>query len=261
MPLLIIGAAHVFQLQDAVRSFIERERPGVVALELDPQRYQGLQQRAAGTFDAAKAQEGAPRIYRRLARFQEDLAKGLGNDVGSEMLAAGKAAQAVGSQIALIDVNAQELVSRLWEEMPFFERLRILGSSVLARFPWRRGRTVEEEVAKYQADPALYLAELGKAYPTLKRVLIDDRNAHMAKELRKLLEKHERVVAVVGDGHVDGLVALLGDVKPRVVRLAQLRSMRPRQIQWSFGQNRDRVAFSFDQQSLEESLTWAPLFR
>lgn len=253
---MIVGAGHVFRLEEPIRHLLVGERPDVVALELDRPRYEGLLQRAAGTFDSEAAHKNAPRVYRNLARFQEDLAKQFGTDVGGEMLAAAKAARDIGSKIALIDRNAEQVVRQLLKEMGWLEKARLFGASILARFRFRGGSTVEEEVARYQADPAAYLKKLQKSYPSLKRILLDERNEHMAKQLRLLLRTHPKVVAVVGDGHVDGLVGLLADLKPRAIRLSELRAHRPGE--WKVSAAGDKVTFSFDQRSLEGEFRRGP---
>ena len=67
------------------------------------------------------------------------------------------------------------------------------------------------------------MENMRKRYPTLVRVLIDERNEHMSKEIARVCSEHERVVAVVGDAHVDGLLKLLPpDLKVRTVRLWEL---------------------------------------
>lgn len=247
--ILLVGAGHVFRIEDPIRAIIQGERPSVVALELDPARFQGLLERAKGTYDAKEASRGAPRVYRRLARFQEELAASLGTAVGNEMLAAAQAAAEAGSRLALIDRDAQDLVGSLWREMRWRERMKLAFSTLWARFPGRRGGSLEKELAHYQKDPEAYLEDLGKSYPTLKRVLLDERNEHMAKELRRLASTHGSVVAILGDGHVDGIKRLLGDLGPRVVRLNELRASRPPPggVQWHYDAHRRGVGFSFKQ--------------
>lgn len=253
MSLLIVGAGHVFKLEDPIRALIHRERPDVVALELDAARYRALLERAAGRPPPPPSAE-TPKVYRRLAKFQEDIAAGMGTQVGGEMLAAVRAAQEVGGRIALIDRNAEDSVRRLWSEMSFGERIRLLFSSLFARFRFRRGVSVEAEIARYESDPNAYLEELAKHYPTLKRVLLDERNEHMAGRLRRLVGEHPRVVAVVGDGHVDGLTRLLGDLSPRTVRLSELQKSKPAMGGWQMTPAGDRVTFSFEERAPEGSL-------
>ena len=65
----------------------------------------------------------------------------------------------------------------------------------------------------------------GAEFPSAKKVLIDDRNTHMAHAIRKLNDEFGDLVAVVGDGHVDGLKRLLEGKSLEVIRLKDLRSM------------------------------------
>ena len=67
------------------------------------------------------------------------------------------------------------------------------------------------------------MENMRKKYPTLVKVLIDERNEHMSEEIARVCSEYERVVAVVGDAHVDGLLKLLpSDLKIRTVRLWEL---------------------------------------
>lgn len=215
--LLLIGTGHVFDLRTRVQDEIRRFGPTVVALELDPARYHALR---SGDRDTS----GAPLFYRVLAGFQDRVAKAYGVEAGDEMLAAAEEAQRLQVPVALIDLNAGEAFQRIWSEMGILERLRFLGSTVLGAF--LPSKDVEEQVTELQENYAAFFSVLGEKYPTLKRVLLDDRNAHMAANLREILRGNPRVVAVVGDGHVDGILELLADADVRVEarRLKELRA-------------------------------------
>jgi pheromone shutdown protein TraB len=77
-----------------------------------------------------------------------------------------------------------------------------------------------------QQDYAGTFDALAKEYPTVKRVLIDERNAHMAQRLGELhAQGRERIVAVVGDGHVDGMRDLLA-ARGLAVECVRLRDLR-----------------------------------
>ncbi|MDO9536769.1 MAG: TraB/GumN family protein, partial [Thermoplasmata archaeon] len=86
----------------------------------------------------------------------------------------------------------------------------------------------EREMEKYAEQGEEYLEEVGKSLPTIKKVLVDERNEHMANQLRKLEEKHTNVLAVIGDGHVPGISRLLADRTPREIRLNEVRDWKPR---------------------------------
>lgn len=208
----ILGVGHVFDLGPGIRAVVERVRPQVVAVELDPMRYRAL---------AAGGARPGPGMYGLLGRAQRRLARKYGVRAGGEMLAAVDAARTVGARIAFIDMDSGEVVRRMVSRMGASEKLRFVLSAVAALFV--RRRTVDREVAVFEANPEAFFEELGRGYPSVKRVLLDERNAHMARELRALEAGGAEIVAVVGEGHLDGLVAALADRPLRVVRLQGLQ--------------------------------------
>jgi pheromone shutdown protein TraB len=210
----LLGVGHVFDLGRSIRAEIHRRRPRVVALELDHPRFAALAARAQGA--------GRPSLFSVLGRFQSRIASQYGVQVGDEMLAAARAAQEVGSEIALIDRDSRATLLRAWHLMPFRERVRLL-SSVLGSFFIPRAK-VEEELARYEADERAVMEEFAAELPTVKRVLIDERDEHMATVLRDLHRAKGDVVAVVGDGHIDGLQGRLEGESVDVVRLKELRA-------------------------------------
>ncbi len=196
MRLTIVGTGHVFRIGEIVAEIIRRRRPHVVCVELDPVRLGGLQERARlNAYEEAgdpraeamrrqheEATKRMPRLYRFLARLQERLADQEGVEAGSEMLAAVDAAGELDVPVATIDVDAQRLIRRAWREMRWRERIRF----VWAVLRGRKGDDVESELKDYQDDPVAYLARVGDEFPSLKRVLIDERDEHMAKRILQL---------------------------------------------------------------------------
>ncbi len=57
----------------------------------------------------------------------------------------------------------------------------------------------------------------------MKRVVVDERNAHMASRIREMQARYGDVVAVLGDGHVEGLRELLAGENVQALRLWDLR--------------------------------------
>jgi pheromone shutdown protein TraB len=211
----IVGVGHVFDISEAVRRIIVERRPQAVCIELDPLRYRALMDR--------KRSARVPLQYRLLAYLQDRLAEQFGTEVGDEMLAAVSAAEEVGAQVALIDMDAGAVFKKLWSSMPLREKFRMLTSAVLSLFLTKE--RVEEEIEQYEGHEDEYIQALGREMPTLKAVLIDDRNGHMATALKDLSSKHPRIVAVVGDGHVPGLLQNLAPLETEAIRLKDIRSM------------------------------------
>lgn len=212
----LLGTGHVFDLRMRVTEEIVRRMPGVVALELDPGRYRAL-------LAPPDSKRDAPLAYRTIANFQERLANAYGVRAGDEMRAASDAARDLRVPVALIDLDARLVFERLKKEMPWREKFRLLGATVGGILTPAKG--IEAEVDRLAADYELAFEEMGKKFPTLKRVLLDERNVHMARAVQDLQRSHATVVAVVGDGHVDGMKAIL-DKEGATVETVRLKALR-----------------------------------
>lgn len=213
----LLGVGHVFDLERSIRSAIFARRPRVVALELDPARFAFLMNRTPRT--------GPPSVFGLLAQFQARIAEQYGVQVGDEMVAAAKAAQEVGSEVALIDQDSRVTLSRAWSGMSFQERVRLVVFAVSGLFV--RKKRVEQELDRFYRDERGYLEQFAHELPTIKRVLIDERDAHMADALRQIHTSKGDVLAVVGDGHIEGLGRLLASEPVEVVRLRELVQAPP----------------------------------
>jgi pheromone shutdown protein TraB len=168
-----------------------------------------------------------PIIYKLLSRFQDGMAKEYGVVAGEEMLTTINYAKSHQLPVAFIDMNAQRLFSRMLKSMSFSERLKLLFSG-FAGFIVNKKR-VEKEIGKIEKNFDKYLKEIGKKFPTIKRVLIDERNQYMAKQLETANEKYERVVAVIGDGHISGISEILTkkELEFDTIRLTEIRNIEP----------------------------------
>jgi pheromone shutdown protein TraB len=263
--LTLVGSGHVFQVRDTIRQAILALRPDVVFVELDRGRLHALAQRqkaaasaAAGGAAGAGPPPGPPAptgfVQKRLQKFQEGVAGMYGADVGEEMLAAVQAGQEIGAKVALIDPPADDTVRRVLKELTWRERLRagglLFAGGVTSLFKRGDRGDIEAEIRKYQDDPAAALEDLRGKFPTLHRIVIAERDAIMARRIARILPGTRHGLAVVGDGHIPGLVALLGDLKPTVYRLADVREGRlPRPPASLATGSTSEVGFGFDAQA------------
>ena len=210
----LLGIGHVFDIGRATRDAILSRRPKVVALELDPARYAALVQRAPRSRGFG--------VLHLVAGIEARVAAEYGVQVGDEMLAAARAANEVGAEVALVDVDSRDVLVRMWRSMSWGEKTRLVVSLVRGMFAGRE--QVETELARYHQDERSVIDEFARALPTAKRILIDERDAHMAARLADLHRTRGDVVAVVGDGHIHGLRDRLAAESLEVVRLRDLRS-------------------------------------
>ncbi len=228
MMITLIGVAHVFDISRSLENVIIERNPSVVCVELDPARYQALYSKDRGRDSSF--------IYRRLAGIQENIAKKYGTQVGSEMLCAIETAKILNAKLAFIDMEASRIVTSFWSSMTRKERLKFIFAVFGSIFI--RKKRIEKELKRFEENEEYYLESFGKEFPTAKRVLIDDRNLYMAESIKKISKEHENVVAVVGDGHIEGISRLLSSHDVEIIRLSQLRKKETEKV--------DEVNFSFD---------------
>lgn len=210
----LLGVGHVFGLGPRIRQEILARRPDAVCLELDEFRLRAL--------EAPVPRRIPPGLYGILAAFQRRIAEAYGGDVGEEMLAAREAGRELGVPVILMDRDSRETWGQLQAAMGPRELVRILLSALASLFVGKE--RVEAELDRYRRDTPGFLEELARDYPAVRAVLVDARNDHMAEALRRIQAEAGRVVAVVGDGHVEGLRERLADLEVEAVRLWDLRA-------------------------------------
>lgn len=205
-PILLLGAAHVVDLADPLRRVLGERTLDGVAVELDPERAEALLRPEAGP----RRRSDGPLFVRFWSLLQRRLGAEIGGGVpGAEMKAAALYARDRQLPLFLIDDPIRSTMVNLVRSMPFKERIGILAGAFIGLFI--PARIVEREMDRYVSSPDAYAAELRRASPTLARVLIDDRNEHMAERLTQLRGNgYGRMAVVVGDAHVAGLKAALG---------------------------------------------------
>jgi len=132
----VVGTAHVSHDSVAeVEETIERERPDVVAVELDEGRYRQLKGETPEDLDPGDVLSGNT-VYQFLAYWllsyvQTRLGERFDIEPGADMLAAVETAEANGIDVALVDRDIQETIQRLWKRMRLREKLRLVGGLVV----------------------------------------------------------------------------------------------------------------------------------
>jgi pheromone shutdown protein TraB len=223
-PVLLVGAAHVVDLADPLRRLLGDRTLDGVAVELDHERADAL----LGPGADASRRSGGPLFARLWSLVQRRLGAKLGGGLpGAEMKTAALYAQERNLPLFLIDDPIRLTLVSLVRSMPLKERVALLVGAFVGLFV--PARVVEREMERYVEGPEEYSAELRRASPTLARVLIDDRNEHMADRLTDLRGRgYGRIAAVVGDAHLPGLRAALGrrGVPVEVVSFGELRGAK-----------------------------------
>ncbi|MGW8323665.1 MAG: TraB family protein, partial [Thermodesulfobacteriota bacterium] len=211
--ILLVGTAHVSRASvDLVRQVIEREEPDCVCVELDERRYQALSQRARWeNLDLkrliSEKQLSTLLVNLILAAYQKKLGEQLGVLPGTELLEAVRAAEERSIPVALCDRDVRVTLRRAWHATSFFRKAYLVSALIVSLF--EKTELTEEELARLRETDVLseLMQELGKTLPEIKEVVIDERDAYLAEKIRSA--RGNRVVAVVGAGHVEGIAKIL----------------------------------------------------
>lgn len=210
--IVIVGTAHVSEksVQDVIRA-IEDLRPDVVAVELCQGRYRALTgQEETGDIQIKEILKDG-KLYLLLVQWflayvQKKIGSDLGVKPGSEMIAAIEAAEKMGSRVALVDRDIGVTIQRFWSAMSFLEKAKLAVSLIPAAFG--KGEEIEIDKVTEEDVVSAIIEEFREVSPRAAEVLIDERDAYIARNLIRL-GREARVLAVVGAGHREGITRYL----------------------------------------------------
>ncbi|SHN83926.1 TraB/GumN family protein [Desulfitobacterium chlororespirans] len=206
---ILIGTAHVSkQSADLVKEVIEAERPDSVCIELDEQRYKSIAEgekwKETDIFKIIKEKKATLLLMNlALSSFQKRLAKEFGTNAGQEMLQGIESAQEVGAELVLADRNIQITFSRIWHNVGFWGKCKLLMEIILSIFDDEA--ISEEELEKLKSQDMLngILKDFTESFPKLKTPLIDERDQYLSQKIKEA--PGGKIVAVLGAAHVPGI--------------------------------------------------------
>jgi pheromone shutdown-related protein TraB len=212
--IILVGTAHISKDSiEEVKEIIRQEQPQRVCVEIDMGRYQSIRQDSRWQdLDIVKVlKEGKGFLLLAnlaLAGFQKRLGANLGTKPGEEMLAAIQTAEALGVPWSPIDREVQITLKRAWAKSNFWNKSKLLASLIDSAFS--REKLSEEELEKLKESSELeqMMNELASFMPSVKEVLIDERDRYLATKI--FLCTEQKIVAVVGAGHMNGIERWLG---------------------------------------------------
>ncbi|OIU72613.1 TraB/GumN family protein [Rossellomorea aquimaris] len=206
---ILIGTAHVSKKSaEQVKEVIERERPDSVCVELDEQRYQSIMEgekwKETDIFKVIKDRKATFLLMNlAISSFQKRMAKQLGIQAGQEMIQGIQSAKKTGAELVLADRNIQVTFSRIWSNVGFTGKAKLLMQIIYSIFS--NDSISEEELEKLKSKDMLegMLNEFTETFPRLKKPLIDERDQYLSQKIKDA--KGKKIVAVLGAAHVPGI--------------------------------------------------------
>lgn len=209
--IILIGTAHISKKSaNLVRNTIVSENPDIVCIELDDKRLDSLQNKNKWDNLDLKTiikqkQLSTLIINILLASYQKKLGSKLGVFPGVELLEATKIAEENNIPIDLVDRDVRITLKRAWRSMSFIQKVKFMSLGFAALFSNEEISEKDLEELKNKDVLTELIEDLGKSMPSLKKVLIDERDSYLAEKVKNA--EGSKILAVVGAGHVQGIIS------------------------------------------------------
>ncbi len=234
----LLGTAHVSRKSaETVQAMIDSGRYDLVAVELCPSRHHAL------TEPEALAQMDLLQVFRQgkaamvaanlvMGAYQQRLAEQYGIEPGAEMRMAMNKAEEHGLPLVLIDREIGTTLRRTSANLSWWKRLNLFSGLLASLFV--SDDVDEEEIEKLKEGDVLEaaFAEFAHDRKDLYQPLIEERDRYMAAKLLQTARKHpdKHVLAVVGAGHLKGIVEHLHAIDDPEAELERLEQEPPRPV-------------------------------
>ena len=215
---ILVGTAHISkESMELVKKTIDEELPDVIGVELDRDRLEQLlsgkkwqETNLVEIIKTGKTYLFLLNIF--LSNMQRQIGKQVGIQPGAEMLTALKLAQEKQLPIQLLDRDVKITLKKAFSEMSLGEKIK-LGTSFLGGFFGAGEKVTVEKIEELKKEDLInnLMKELGKQFPSIKKVLVDERDLYISEMIKHSPGK--KIVAVVGAGHIEGIVSHLSSDK------------------------------------------------
>ncbi len=231
----LVGTAHVSHKSVALVE--EKIRTGdydCIAVELCPARHKNLVDRAwwknLDIFQILKQGKGNLLLINlALSAYQRRLAEKMGIEPGQEMIRAIELAQEHDLRLEVIDRDISITLQRMYQKVSFWQKLKLFSGLMASVFVGEE--ITEEQIEELKDGDMLHslVQEFGEVLPSVKSVLIDERDQYMVGKLIQLAEAPDgpkNILAMVGAGHLVGMIPAMKS-PPDQAALQQLEEKPP----------------------------------
>ena len=213
--LVFLGTSHIAkQSLEEVRKYIEEVKPDILALELDKKRFWALMSKAPRKIKISNIKQiGLKGFLFSLfgAWAERKLGKFVGVAPGSEMKQAIKIAKKERIKIALVDQDIEITLQRLSKEITWKEKMNFLIDIAKALF--LRKERIEFDLTTVPDKKIIkkLVDKLKERYPSLYKVLIEERNLAIANNIKNLItsSQDKKILVILGAGHIDGVIGMI----------------------------------------------------
>ncbi len=209
----LLGTAHVSsESVQEVERVIREEKPDHLCLELDAGRYKTMKEgqhwENLRIGEVLRQRKGFLLLANLvLSSFQKRIGETTGITPGEEMRKAAETADELEIPFSLCDREIQVTLRRAWGMSGFWNKMKLLASLLASIFTNERIEEKDIEQLKQRNALENMMLELAEYLPSIKRVLIDERDRYLATNIYRAPGSH--VLAVIGAGHTPGIIEQL----------------------------------------------------
>ncbi|HKM08764.1 MAG TPA: TraB/GumN family protein [Sphaerochaeta sp.] len=208
--IILVGTAHVSKESvDEVSGYIDSEEPDHICLELDDGRFKNKEEKSSWSNMNIKKvlKEGKGFLLvanMALASFQKRMGNQTDSAPGEEILGAARIAKERGIPYSLCDRDIQITFKRAWRLSNLWNKAKLIATIISAVFSNEEISKEDLEELKKTDVMQKMMDEMAKELPSVKAVLIDERDRYLATSI--FLAPGDKKLAVIGAGHQGGII-------------------------------------------------------
>lgn len=212
----LLGTAHVSEESvKEVAAAIKEIKPDCVAIELDEKRCESIKNpEKFRELDLIKVFKNK-QIWLMLANlvlssFQKRMGTNVGVKPGDEMITAMQTAEELNIPCTMVDRPIQITFKRAWAKNNLWGKCKLISALLASALSKEEVSSQEIENLKSKSEMDSMMSDLSDFMPTVKQVLIDERDQYLASHIWD--SPGNNLVAVLGAGHIPGVVSHLNNI-------------------------------------------------
>lgn len=212
----LLGTAHIsLKSAEEVEEAFNEFKPTTMCVELDNGRYESIYNnerwKNLDIVQVLKQKKGFLLIANLvLSSYQKRMSKLNNTEAGLEMKTACNLARNNNLELSLCDREVSITLRRAWSMSSFWSKNKLISALFLSIF--EDTKISEEDLAKMKeaSELSVMMEDLAKEAPKIKEVLLDERDAYLAKKIYS--SKGSKRLAVLGAAHLNGVEKLIKEL-------------------------------------------------
>jgi len=209
----VIGTSHIAKGSiDTIIKTFNNLNPDIICVELDHKRLHALltDQKPDRSLKGIKHYGLQGYLFAVIGGYiQEKLGNVVGIKPGSDMLTAVNLARTNNKELQLIDQNIDITLKRFSKTFTLKEKMRLVID--IFKAPFSKKMHINLNEVPENALINKLMLQVKERYPSIYKVLIEERNEIMAKNIYNAMSKNieKKILVVIGAGHEKELLQLI----------------------------------------------------